>query len=463
MLDDVGMFDEDLFGDGYGEEDDYILRARAKGWKLALADDVYIYHAQSKSYSHERRKQLTARAEKALAAKHGQEIINTSCTFNSNSSVLEGIRSRAKVMVERENLISQGKKEFSGKRILFGLPVALAGGGANVVFSEAAEMIEMGVDVRIFNLECNRNSFHDSYPGLTIPVTFGSEADFSSLARLYDAAIATVYFSVEWLVPLQGLKDHPVLGYYVQGFEPLIFPPNTPEYDRALASYALIPNIVPFTKTLWTREQVLQNTGVACSPVGVSVDVDLFRPRSRDESNDRPVVISAMIRPETLYREPILTMQVLKKISQIYGSRVEIKIFGTTLDNPDFGTMPLDFPWKLAGLLNPSQVAAFFNETDIFVDFSSHQAMGLTALEAMACGNAVVVPEIGGTKDYGRNGENCLIVNTLSFDACLTAVQSLIENRELFEKIQKNAIRDVCAFYPTRPAYNILKALFPGG
>jgi SAM-dependent methyltransferase len=86
--------------------------------------------------------------------------------------------------------------------------------------------------------------------------------------------------------------------------------------------------------------------------------------------------------------------------------------------------------------------------------------MGLTALEAMACGNAVVIPENGGTRDYGRDGENCLIVNTLSFEACLAAVQKLIENHELLTKIRQNAVRQVCAFYPERSAYNILKALF---
>jgi SAM-dependent methyltransferase len=167
-----------------------------------------------------------------------------------------------------------------------------------------------------------------------------------------------------------------------------------------------------------------------------------------------------MIRPESAYREPMLTMQVLREISRIYGSRVEIRIFGTPLDHPDFRRLPLDFPWKLAGRLNPAQMASFFNTTDIFVDFSSHQAMGLTALEAMACGNAVVIPENGGTVDYGRHAENCLIVNTLSFEACVEAVKTLIEDRALLTKIQQNAIRDVCAFSPECSAYNILNLLF---
>ena len=62
VLEGVGLFDEANFGEGYGEENDYCLRARNAGWTLALADDTYIYHAQSRSYNPERRKNLSDRA-----------------------------------------------------------------------------------------------------------------------------------------------------------------------------------------------------------------------------------------------------------------------------------------------------------------------------------------------------------------------------------------------------------------
>ncbi|HIE57041.1 MAG TPA: glycosyltransferase, partial [Anaerolineales bacterium] len=39
VLDEVGYFDEDTFGAGYGEENDFCIRARKAGWDLAVADD----------------------------------------------------------------------------------------------------------------------------------------------------------------------------------------------------------------------------------------------------------------------------------------------------------------------------------------------------------------------------------------------------------------------------------------
>jgi hypothetical protein len=39
----------------------------------------------------------------------------------------------------------------------------------------------------------------------------------------------------------------------------------------------------------------------------------------------------------------------------------------------------------LAGVLNQKQISNLLNQVDIFVDFSTYQAMGLTGLEAMSC------------------------------------------------------------------------------
>ena len=460
VLDTIGFFDEENFGEGYGEEDDFTLRARAQGWELALADDVYIFHEQSMSYSDEKRIHLTSRAIKTLAEKHGQDIIDQSCEESINSFVLEGIRARSKVSQERDEIIRRGQVEFSGKRIIFALPVAMPGGGANVVFSEAKAMAAMGVDVRIFNLNANRESFQTSYPSIDLPVSFGNEDQFARLAELYDAAVATVYFTVDWLKLIKLNNNLPVLGYYIQGFEPLIFPQNDPEYEHALRSYTLIPDNVCFTKTNWTQEQVLSNTGVQCHQIGASIDIDLYRPRDTERRKNNPIVVSAMIRPSSSYRKPAFTMKVLEKISRMYTSNVEIKIFGASFEDPEFMKLAIGFPWKSAGILSPKEIAGFFNQTDIFVDFSSHQAMGLAALEAMACGNAVIVPENGGVQAYGRDGENCLIVDTSSAENCLGALMRIIDDRELREQLQKSALRDVVGYYPERPAFEILKVLF---
>jgi hypothetical protein len=40
-----------LFGLGYGEENDFCMRARKAGWKNVLCDDVYVGHVGGSSFA----------------------------------------------------------------------------------------------------------------------------------------------------------------------------------------------------------------------------------------------------------------------------------------------------------------------------------------------------------------------------------------------------------------------------
>ncbi|GAB4397030.1 MAG: hypothetical protein OHK0048_03910 [Rhodoferax sp.] len=49
-LADVGLFDEAHFGKGYGEENDFCVRARQQGWRSVHALDVFVRHAGGVSF-----------------------------------------------------------------------------------------------------------------------------------------------------------------------------------------------------------------------------------------------------------------------------------------------------------------------------------------------------------------------------------------------------------------------------
>ncbi|MDX1016515.1 glycosyltransferase [Sinorhizobium medicae] len=53
-LDDVGHFDAQKFPRGYGEENDFCLRASARGWAHIIDDATYVRHARSASFGLER-------------------------------------------------------------------------------------------------------------------------------------------------------------------------------------------------------------------------------------------------------------------------------------------------------------------------------------------------------------------------------------------------------------------------
>ena len=49
-LEDVGLFDEQAFKKGYGEENDFCLRAARRGWRHLLAADTFVWHQGEVSF-----------------------------------------------------------------------------------------------------------------------------------------------------------------------------------------------------------------------------------------------------------------------------------------------------------------------------------------------------------------------------------------------------------------------------
>ncbi|OUD13950.1 glycosyltransferase [Thioflexithrix psekupsensis] len=480
----VGYFDEEHFARGYGEENDYCLRARQAGWELAVADDVYIYHAQSRSYSHEARKQLAEAAGQTLVAKHGQEIIDQGVAFCRESRVLDSLRYRAQQLLTRWDFIAQAQYQWAGKRMVFILPVMEAGGGANVVITEIRALRRMGVDAQILNFEHHRVGFERSYPELDVPVIY-SPTDFGipDLCMNFDAVIATANNSVSWIAPLAKRANAPILGYYIQDFEPYFHVDKAarhrwfwqsawlrrrwasyyfrrhPDFRAAWLSYLQIPDLVCFTKTEWTRQEVLRQVKRNCHVIGASFDLDLFCPR-RERSTDSPLVITAMVRPSSVRRAASRTMQVLRAIQHRYADHVRIVIFGVTDEDLKAVGLPQDFAYENLGMCSSARIAALFGEADIFVDFSTFQAMGLTAMEAMACGMAVIVPQFGGTDSFARHEENALVIDTTSYQNCYDALVQLIESPQRRVSIMTQAHQQIVQHSPERSAYGMLRRLF---
>ncbi|MBE9581270.1 MAG: hypothetical protein IMF18_06590 [Proteobacteria bacterium] len=50
-LDQLGLFDEKSFGLGYGEENDFCMKASKAGWRHVLCGDTFVYHTGGASFS----------------------------------------------------------------------------------------------------------------------------------------------------------------------------------------------------------------------------------------------------------------------------------------------------------------------------------------------------------------------------------------------------------------------------
>lgn len=461
LINDIGIFDEDNFGEGYGEENDFCLRAVSAGWQLAVADDVYVYHSQSKSYSSERRLKLAQASDKKLHMKHGSEQIMKQLEITRFHPGLAAIRARIALSAEVEATRAGIRQDYEGRRILVVLPVAQAGGGANVILSEALVLQQCGVDVVLVNSENHRASFNASYPACPIPVIWVREwEELYAHVCEYDAVIATLYSSVFWIRDAisRAKNSAPKIGYYIQDFEPNFFDVCSPQYAEALASYTAMQMCL-VTKTQWNQRMVAQHTGLAPLIIGPSCDTKLFAPSATVHKPQRPT-ICAMVRPSTPRRAPHFTVHVLQQVLLSRTGVVDVKVFGCDVNDPALNPLVGLNGFTAQGELTQEKVAEALREADIFIDLSVYQAMGMTCMEAMSSGAAIIGPLNGGLGEIVENGESGLLVDTRSSAECVNACLRLVDDEVLRSRLAQTALLAISQFPPEKSASNLVKGLF---
>jgi len=118
-------------------------------------------------------------------------------------------------------------------------------------------------------------------------------------------------------------------------------------------------------------------------------------------------------------------------------------------------------PWLTHhGHLTQPQLGVLLGSCDVFVDFSEYQAMGLTLLEAMASGCAVIGPVAGGANSFLRDETNGVLVDTSLVEECIEKTNTIVRDAGLRGRLQQRAIDDASLHPPEAAALNMLQVLF---
>lgn len=436
----VGLLDEETFPTGYGEENDYCIRVAQSGFSLAICDDAYVYHAKSKSFGHEKRKELSKKGSESLKAKHGKENIDRLASKIREMQIFAEIRESVRKQMTL-SLIRKRKTIFL-KRILFLLPVSGGGGGVHSIVQETLGMRRIGVQAKIAVPEKHLSKFIQKYSDIDCveELFLGFNVDnLLEISNSFDVMIGTIFTSIKMLKEIVDANPTIQPAYYIQDYEPLFSDPGTSLWEEARNSYTLIPNAILFAKTDWICKKVFEEHGIFVRKVSPSIDHDVYKPdplAKQRNGLEGKVVLSAMIRPKTPRRGAERTMRLLKQVHSKLGDSVHIELFGCGEEDPLFKKLDRDFNYINHGELSRSGVASVLQKSDCFLDLSDYQAFGRTGLEAMACGAFVLITKYGGVYEYALHLENSLIVDPF----CDIDVDTLIE--VLSDKIRVSRMKN---------------------
>jgi GT2 family glycosyltransferase/glycosyltransferase involved in cell wall biosynthesis len=421
MLKRIGLFDEEAFPVGYGEENDLCLRAGAAGYALVVADDTYVYHAKSASFGSERRRELAKSGRAALERKHGPDTMQRAVGDLEHAGELIAARSAAAELMGG----ATARSIFAHKpmSIAYILPAKPGGGGVHSIVQEANYLHSQGVRVSVLVPERELAAFLGFYaPDGIATGLFAAYRGLPSVRDLvadFDGVVATVYRSVELVRELTSIFPDKRYYYYIQDYEPYFHPEGTPQRDEALASYDLDPTVRFFAKTRWLADIMLEKHGRAVDIVLPSLDRAIYTPGDAARK-DR---IAAMVRPSTPRRNPAQTVELAAELAR--KGTLSVTLFGEDPANAIFDPVR-DLPGiELVGRLTRPQVADLFRRSDVFVDLSDYQAFGRASLEAMACGATAIVPRRGGSEEYAVHGTNAEILDTSAPTLVADAVAAL--------------------------------------
>jgi len=100
---------------------------------------------------------------------------------------------------------------------------------------------------------------------------------------------------------------------------------------------------------------------------------------------------------------------------------------------------------RLLGHVSPAR--SFFEALDLFVLSSYDEGLPNVVLEAMAMEVPVVATRVAGIPSLIQDGENGILISSGSVDAICQAVQHMVQNHVLAERLTRNALRTLEEFF----------------
>lgn len=484
-LTELGLFDE-VFGMGYCEESDLAMRLTTHGWRTVTAPWVYVYHKGGATFTGRDERYLKNRA--IFDQRWKDEYLRQWREFNradpfaplrdifacpSRFAPLPAMRStyrklrhawrqrnarafaaaamrgmlalpHARRPIVDDAYINRLKPAAQRLRVTYVLPTLDVAGGVLSVVQLVNELVLAGVDARIAALY-EEPEIRD-WPLHSEPMLYASAAELIANLPQTDVLVATHWMTAPWVAELAKQGKTAKNAYFLQDYEAWFYPETHPKRDEVLATYPLIAEKI--VKSDWLAT-MLADDGCATHKIRLGMNLDVFYPR--DVRRRKQLTVMAMARPRTPNRGYGHTIEALRQVKAALPD-TRIVLFGD-----DIPAENLPFEAVVTGVItNQNHLAQLYSEADVFLDGSVFQGFGRPALEAMACGTACVVTDVGGVNEYARHGENCLTVPPKAPDTFAAAIIELLEDPALKAKLVSGGLSTARKFCHRREARETL-------
>lgn len=260
-----------------------------------------------------------------------------------------------------------------------------------------------------------------------------------------DIVIATAWKTAEWVAAYPKEKGRKF--YLIQGYEIWDAPGA-----RVDATWSL-----PMKKIVVARwlQRMAQERAETAAYVPNAIDHNRFHV-DIDPGRRQPqrLVMLYHTQPSKGAKDGLRAIELLKKTKP----ELQVALFGVS-------ERPHDLPSWIEYYCNPKQdeLRQLYNRAALFLAPSHSEGWGLTALEAMACGAAVVATANAGHLEFAVDGENACLVKPGDTLAMASALAQLIDDASLRLSLSNAAANTAETFSWQRSVRCFEEALFDLG
>jgi L-malate glycosyltransferase len=212
----------------------------------------------------------------------------------------------------------------------------------------------------------------------------------------------------------------------LSGFHPLLIMswgsdilsvPQTSKWMRWVTQFTLSRADAMLVDCLAVRHEIVRFTNsshkqIVCFPWGI--DLERFRPKKptldlRDRLGwcDCPVIVSA--RSLEPIHGAMIFLEAMKQVIEAQPN-VRILLLGDGSLRPRVEEFLREHEseekFHVAGRVPEEMLPDYFAEVDLYVSSAPCDGSSVSLLEAMGCGLSVVVPDVGGNREWVKHGKN---------------------------------------------------------
>lgn len=228
----------------------------------------------------------------------------------------------------------------------------------------------------------------------------------------------------------------------LSGFRPLIisvwgsdvfeFPRQNRIY-RALFKWNLGRAAIVLSTSKVMADETAKYTGKKILVTPFGVDVSVFKPMPKKSHG--PLVVGCVKPLEQTYGTEYLIKAFAISKRRLPEHRLQLMLVGGGTKESELRQLAVDQgvgqETIFVGAVPHAQVARYHQQIDISVFPSFSDSFGVSAVEASACGNPVIVSNVGGLPEVVENEVSGIVVPCRDVEAIASALVRLVTNPDL--------------------------------